>query len=424
MASKTILCPYCFNEFNNTEALYQCESEERNRDGEYECQRVTSDEYDRYWKGEDLPLRYVWPQKSGFLSKLRGPSFDQQKCPHCGYRSRRFVCPHCYNWLPTDMIENGSEIISVIGSPSSGKTNYIVALIQQLRKYGYKMDLQVNPTQVYRDGHKDESTQNLFKKFETQLFKDHTVLFKTAVNKAEIPWIFHLTQQSTGKDIYLVFYDTAGERFLENIKNNAKYLEKSSGVIVLLDVLSVPYIKKKLQEMGMDEFAGKPSEDLEAIHTSLANFEDKNVYQKPFAFVFSKFDAVINNAGVLEFNASAFVNGQDYINSNYIKDGKVNLNEINKVSYTIEQAMDDGDTWDVGNFLLFAQNWCSKKNLQLPAYKRDSNDPDNNYKFFGVSAFGCMPDDSDMLEAVKPYRVMDPLIWILHKLGKFDIPVK
>ncbi|MDE6772315.1 MAG: hypothetical protein K2J49_06920, partial [Muribaculaceae bacterium] len=174
MASKKILCPYCFEEFENTQAWYQCESEERDNDGDFRCKRVTSDEYDKYWKGKDLLMRNVWQQKSGFFARLSGPKLNAQKCPQCGYNSRRFVCPHCFNWLPTEMIENGAEIISVIGSPSSGKTNYIVALIHQLRKYGYKMNLQVIPTQLYRDGHKEESTQNLFKRMESQLFTEKT----------------------------------------------------------------------------------------------------------------------------------------------------------------------------------------------------------------------------------------------------------
>ena len=39
------------------------------------------------------------------------------------------------------MIEKGSEIISVVGGPASGKSNYIVALIHQLLKYQSKLGL-------------------------------------------------------------------------------------------------------------------------------------------------------------------------------------------------------------------------------------------------------------------------------------------
>lgn len=416
MASKKILCPYCFEEFENTESWYQCESDERDSDGEYRCERVVSEAYDRYWHGEDLPMRNVWQQKSGMLTRLLGPKFDTQKCPQCGYKSRRFVCPHCFNWLPTEMVEGGAEIISVIGSPSSGKTNYIVALIQQMRKYGYHLDLQVSPTQIYRDGHKDESTQNIYNKLHDSLFKNGDVLAKTAVNQKDIPWIFRLSQQKTGKQIFLVFYDTAGERFKENLKNEVKYLQKSSAVIVILDTLSIKEIHKILKKHGLENAGGKTTASYDDIKDALVNFEDDSKYKKPFAFVFSKFDAVIDHTDELDFNADEFKRGDRKINSEFIKNGEVDLGKIDAISQTIEEAL--RDEWDEGSFAHFAQGWAANNKNPNP------NDPNNNYKFFGVSAFGGMPDDSNRLEEVKPYRVMDPLIWVLHKLGQFEFKTK
>lgn len=418
MAKKNILCPYCFNEFENTAALYQCESEERDSDGEYRCQRVTSPEYDNYWKGEDLPIRNIWEQKSGFMSRFFKPKFEHQKCPQCGYNSRRFVCPHCCNWLPSEMIEGGSEIISVIGSPSSGKTNYIVALIHQLRKYGYKMDLQVIPTQIYRDGHKEESTQNLFKKMDSQLFSDKTVLQKTSQKKTDIPWIFHLSQPSTEKSIYLVFYDTAGEKFQIDIKNTAKYLKESAGVIMILDTLSIDYVKDILKKKDMEGLGGA-SASYEEIQTALNNFKTESgtsIEEKPFAFVFSKFDAIIDNSRDLDFAADEFMAGDRKLDSEFIKTGKLDLDKINDISEVIEENIDGN--WDIGALGHYALNWSNKKG------KKDPRNPANNYKFFGVSAFGSMPDESGNLQKVEPYRVMDPLIWILQKLGQFNIPLK
>lgn len=418
MASKLILCPYCFKKFENNQALYQCESEERDSDGDYRCKRITSDKYDRYWKGEDLLIRNVWKQKSGLSSRLFGPKFDTQLCPKCGYKSRRFVCPHCYNWLPTEMIENGADIISVIGSPSSGKTNYIVALIQQLRKYGYKMNLQVIPTQIHRDGHKEESTQNLYKKLENQLFTDKTVLQKTSDKKTDIPWIFHLSQPSTGKSIYLVFYDTAGEKFQSDIKNTAKYLKESSAVIMILDTLSIDYVKEILEKKNQQGLGGV-SANYDEIQTALNNFKTESgtiIENRPYAFVFSKFDAIIDNKNDLDFAADEFVVGDKKSNSSYIKTGVLDLSKVNSISETIEEAL--YEQWDMGALADYALNWGAKKGV------RDPNNPYNKYKFFGVSAFGGMPDESGTLTKVEPYRVMDPLIWILHKLGQFNIPVK
>ncbi|MDE5875395.1 MAG: hypothetical protein K2H15_07085, partial [Muribaculaceae bacterium] len=293
---------------------------------------------------------------------------------------------------------------------------YIVALIHQLRKYGYKMNLQVIPTQIYRDGHKDESTQNLFKKMDSQLFTDKTVLQKTSDKKTDIPWIFHLSQPSTGKSIYLVFYDTAGEKFQSDIKNTAKYLKESSGVIMILDTLSIDFVKDILTKKNQQGLGGA-SANYEEIQTALNSFRSESgvaIEEKPFAFVFSKFDAIINNSQDLDFDATEFITGDRKIDSEYIKTGKLDLAKIEDISEVIEENI--YDRWDIGDLGHYALNWSAKKGVRVP------RDPKNNYKFFGVSAFGSMPDETGTLEKTEPYRVMDPLIWILHKLGQFDIP--
>ncbi len=426
MADKTILCPYCFEEFRTSEALYQCVNLEKDNDGEYCCPRETQEGYDRYWRGEDLPLRYTWPQKKkGFFARFGSSTLEASKCPQCGQLSERFVCPHCFNHLPIEMVQNGSEIISVVGSPSSGKTNYIITLIQQLRKFGSRLDLQVTPMQVYSDGHKDDATDIVYNKMREQLFDSGYVIEKTPEAKKDVPLIFHVYQQSTNRSIYLVFYDTAGEKFQENIKNNAKYLSRSSGVIVLLDCLSVPYIKEALRDKGFDELTGRPSMPLTEIQTALANAQQDRVdiYSKPFAFVFSKFDAVIDNKDALnDFPVQAFCKGDQYLDSSYKKTGKLDIDKINEINSTIELALDDEKTWDQTEFRLFAHNWTSQKNKKININSRDLDDSDNNYRFFGVSALGSMPVDSSVEGKVTPYRVMDPLIWMLYKLGKFNIP--
>ena len=86
------------------------------------------------------------------------------------------------------------------------------------------------------------------------------------------------------------------------------------------------------------------------------------------------------------------------------------------------QALDYA-LWDQTEFRKFAHNWTSAKNKKIfNLNSRDLDDPDNNYRFFGVSALGSMPVDSSVEGTVTPYRVMDPLIWMLYKLGKFNIP--
>lgn len=52
-----------------------------------------------------------------------------------------------------------------------------------------------------------------------------------------------------------------------------------------------------------------------------------------------------------------------------------------------------------------------------------------NGQFFGVSALGGMTDSAMEIQTkgdgeIKPIRVLDPLVWILIKLGDFGIKCK
>lgn len=405
---KSILCPYCFETFDNTQVMMQCTNfNTRTVDGKpiEICQREENRLFNEHWD-EIVMSKHVFSPSIGLKDRLLGYKPKACKCDRCGADSHRFVCPHCNNWLPTKMIEKGSEIISVIGGPASGKSNYIVALIQQLQKYGYKLQLgTITPQQEGRN--REEATDRLYEKAMKIIFEQHKSMDKTVPKAHPIPWIFRLESHATKKAVYLVFYDTAGESFKhpEEIRRNAKYLEKSKAVIVLLDTLSLPYIKRILDSKNIvnPDQATPFNETMNALY----NFATDNphLYKRPFAFVMSKFDSVIENQEDLEFDIEPFKH-----NSSFIQTGKLSLREIDESSDMIKSYMESH--WDEGQLGYDVINKWG-----------------DNARFFGVSALGAMANenlDIDIPEnqKVKPFRVMDPLIWILHKLGGFGIPVE
>lgn len=404
---KTILCPYCFEDFDSTEVMVQCDNfATRTVDGTPQeiCGRENNRRFNEHWD-EIVLSKHVFRPNISFLDKIRGYKPKACKCDKCGANSSRFVCPHCNNWLPTEMIEKGSEIISVIGGPASGKSNYIVALINQLQKYGYKLQLgQILPQLVGRK--KEEYTRNLYEKAKNSIFKDHIPVAKTATTEHPIPWIFRLESHATKKAVYLVFYDTAGESFkdIEEINRNAKYLDKSKAVIVLLDTLSLPYIQKILVEKKIvNQDKATPFGDTMNALYNFAN-ENKHLYKRPFAFVMSKFDSVIQNQEDLEFDIEPFKH-----NSSFIQTGKFSLREVDEASDMIKGYMESH--WEEGQLGRdVVEGWG------------------DNARFFGVSALGAMTNENQQIDIpenqdVKPFRVMDPLIWTLYKLGGFGIPV-
>lgn len=40
-----------------------------------------------------------------------------------------------------------------------------------------------------------------------------------------------------------------------------------------------------------------------------------------------------------------------------------------------------------------------------------------NAHFFGVSSFGAAPDNGRLPDEIKPHRVLDPILWLLHQSG-------
>lgn len=408
---KSILCPYCYQKFDNNSIEVECDNNATNMSGELVCKKKRNDKFSKHW-GNDLETHHIYQPKLGMFSFLTSYKPKPEKCPQCGSMSQKFVCPECNNWLPTEMVEKGAEIISVIGGPASGKTNYIVTLIQQMKKYGNKLGLAITPQQVGRN--KEEFTSKKYEKARENIFDFKMPVPKTAVAKPkhEIPWILRLESYETGKAVYLVFYDTAGENFKDSqsISKNAEYLKESKAVICVLDTLSVKKIKKVLEsnEIENNDIATPFDETLIALYNIQTNKTDCPMTNKPFAFVLSKFDVVIDHHEDLGCDVSTFLNDDGSPrNSDFIKTGKLNLDQIEAGHNAIKGYMDDSETWDESEH---------SKNI--------TNRWGENARFFGVSSFGCMPDENTNLKGdadgeIKPYRVMDPLIWALYKVGGF-----
>lgn len=426
----TILCPYCYEHFESKEALVQCGNDRVRPDGNFECEHSEHPEYARFW-GAGNPIGHIFPARRGGLFGW-GALKVKQICDECSKENiDRFVCPHCYNRIPTEMIENGAEIISVIGFPNSGKTNYIIALVHELMHKGYTLGIDVTPSQIHPDGNQFRkfATDQRFNEMEEVLFRRKEFLQKTTVKNNYIPLIFKLYQRSTDKTIYLVFYDTAGEDFTDsNRMNNSdtlKYLRESSGLIILADPFSIKEVTDKLQARYADngDFLTQVGQsqgsnaDLMSLKNTLAESlkHIPEIFSKPVAFVFSKFDIIINNKDLfVNFSVDAFKEGNTLKDSSFVDTKMVDVANIDATSEAIEGYL---NLWGQSFFNEWVQNWAADKK------NPNSGDTKNMYKFFGVSSTGSM-SEAGQLTSVKPFRVMDPLVWVLLKLGKFNIPTK
>lgn len=404
--SKIITCPYCYNKFVNKDVEYQCENIETTVDGTRKCEEEIDQRFNDHW-GVQKESRHFFKGKP---FSLFSSTPKASKCDKCGKPSTRFVCPHCHNWLPTEMIEEGSEIISIVGAPNSGKTVYFFNLMRQLEMKGYLLGLTVTVQDEGPDKYK--KTSMIYRDMVKLMYEDKLLPPKTPVNegKKPVPLIFKLSNkklgQKSGKTIYIVFYDTPGEAFQdsEQISRMADHVSNSAGILLFVDPYNIQKLTETLQAASNGEvLSGGTQENDTVLNSLLQKVDVKQSENKPFAIVFSKIDAVME--GLSKEGAGVLQNNIDLKkNSSFLKNKKLSLSEIEQISGALEEISHD---WDVG----------AMKARIREKYREE------NIKMFAVSSLGCQPVNGE-IPNLNPYRVMDPLVWILHKMGGFDIPVE
>ena len=402
--SKIITCPYCYNKFENDDVEYQCENIERSVDGTPKCPEEADKRFNDHW-GIPVESRHFFKGKPfGLFSSEPKPS----KCDKCGKQSSRFVCPHCHNWLPTDMIKDGAEIISIVGAPNSGKTVYFFNLMRQLQKKASSLGISVTVQDEGPDPTKKTSV--IYKGMVKKMYEDNELPPKTPVIEGErpIPLIFKVSNEKAGKkggkSIYIVFYDTPGEAFQdrEQMDRMADHVSNSAGILLFIDPYNIKKLTGTLQSASEEEIVtGSELENENVLNSLLQKVNRKESEDKPFAIVFSKIDAVLDGLSAERAGGLATILDLDR-NSSFLKTKKFNLSEIDQISNALEEMSEE---WDVE----YIKSQVNEK------YKEE------NIKMFAVSSLGSQPKDGRIID-LNPYRVMDPLIWILYKIG-FDIPI-
>lgn len=401
-----ILCPFCLNKFKNSKAKLIC------RDTENKCKRASTREFCDYWgysEGNRAALRpHIY---DGGWSLFGGPP-KLKNCPICGDDKPHYICPHCHNKLPYDMVEYGTDIIPIIGGPSVGKTIFTVALINQLNKYGYKFKLVSTIQSLFGNASEE------FSEMEETLFKEHQLLGKTAARSDGkcIPWFIRVeSKRRNSRPTYLIFYDIAGEQFVDakTMEHMARPIYHASGAIVLLDTLEIPMVQRVRKQAGIIDQERHFS--IEKTFNALVELASENKKQKvmndmPIAFTFSKVDAVYTFRSSLGALGEAVDLRQ---NSNFTST-RYGLNNYRQAEF--DAFLREVDQMDAG--FRVALREC-----ELEQLIGNNNWSEDNIRIFGISSLGQEPevDGSIRTEQITPYRVLDPLIWILHKLEKLDI---
>jgi hypothetical protein len=357
---RTIICPFDFKEFPVEHLIY----------GNPE-------------KSDRIKATYTRAEKIwGRLCGRRRPKIVKKD----GVAYRQKFCP-AGHLLPVTADRQESLTVGLIGAKYSGKTHYVGALVNRL--FGRTAeDLGIGPW-----GLTDDTNRRYEREFKAPLFDDHKELPMTIGTPA--PLIYEVRLDLPGRDqfrsVNLALYETAGESLWdpEKARETVQYLSVAAGVILLVDPLQIDSVRERLPASFT-----RPRKDPEATPTSIINnirgileeHQMSTVLSVPVAVVLAKCD-VLRDAGLIEPNRLWCMEDKrhiGYFHSDWHEDMSGMMGEYLR-------------RWDINAYATVVS--------QFP-----------RHAFFGVSSTGCA-SQGGRYEFVSPWRVEDPLVWLLTELG-------
>lgn len=410
------ICPFCFERIN----LYQVD---------FRCANIP----EQCPPENDALLAQflgVGSQKMNKVVKIPSPSTKIEKmwlpapleatCQVCHQKTTIRLCPNCHSELPSTVGEFEDIIFTIIGTKNAGKSHYLSVLITQIQhEISPHFDCTLHPLN-------DETVQRYLNDFYSPVFGNQKIIqvngSEPAINsRRRLPLTYTLSFNQKGKVrdvITLVFFDTAGEELdyedTNRIENKAIY--QSSGLILLLDSLQLPAVRKQLPPhtilpsaqllekavSGMrDEFEKHHLLERVALlirqaHQKMSNY----LIKSPIAIALSKMDVL-----------SPLLDNNSIINSPSQHPGYFDIDVFNQVNSEIKYQVRD---WAEDLIDVVEHNF-------------------QHYAFFGITALGCNPVMSQKIDSLKPRRVEEPFLWLLWKhhiisdqtfLGKLEFKLR
>jgi len=319
----------------------------------------------------------------------RPPKFAKDDSGHI---LRDKQCPKCNHSLPWSTGEQTDLIIGMVGAKYSGKSHYVATLVQRLQN------------EVGRDFeasliHVDQATVERYRdEFYEQLYGNHAELQTTQPGAKPLLYNFTVDgsiwgRRESNRSVTLAFYDTAGEDFEsdEKVRDFVRYLSKASGLIFIIDPLQIQLLrqdigrKAKLPEVHSD---GAPNKILGTVIGELQKYglaSANNELPIPVAIVFTKCDVLRDN--------------------NLIESNRQWVRDIHHRRFYDLTLHDDINSI----FSYLVEKWSM-------ATYNDIRTRFKKYSMFGVSATGCASDEDNRFPFISPWRVEDPLLWLLYEL--------
>lgn len=312
-------------------------------------------------------------------------------CYYCGtvIKNKDVVrtCPECGELLPSLYAKNISKyppvFLNIIGERGHGKTIYLNALNWCLTVLSRYVD------QFSYSAVDDNSLR--FQDNSWNLYKTGSLASATPKSFAK-PTVFHLSNLSMYGNRALIINDSAGEIYRDDVFQTERYQ---------------PFVTKcptTIAMISLTETDGHYRIDrlLSGLLNTYAKNNPKSInQQKNVIIALSKGDAINKR------NVPSLIH--DYLMSDPLSQ---EINELpNKKNINVNVATYLREMSEISKYI---QEWLVESNLfakNMVALAKNNN---VNLEFTLISSLGYQPFDGKLTAAPRPYRVLDPLFWLLE----------
>ncbi|MGH3522480.1 MAG: hypothetical protein ACRDU4_06540 [Mycobacterium sp.] len=411
----TVACPYCYHPINQHKLAYQCLG--RGVPGGPRCAKREDELRQQLTNVRTAAYPTFVPASRRLFGngvKTLLGSGGTSACPHCGGRTGLRACPACHTPLSSIFAESRSPLVGMVGGKGAGKTVYLSVLYHELCttvRRRFLADIRLTGDQQGGAG----SPRQWLENYVEQLFTHGRLFEQTAESRngqrAPVVLEWRQPQRRLGSPTLgprrfgttvLSFYDAAGEDLTsqERVHTQA-YLGVANGLILLLDPWQLPGAMGRIDvPAAAVREAEPPLEVLNRITELLRvshQVKASRRVQVPLAVVFAKMDAFFPALGgnhPLLVKPAAPVHHHTMAGYDEAT-GQDTHEHVRAMLH--DYGADDIDAHLMHNYATF--------------------------RYFAVSALGATPDYAAKAVdpgGVQPFRVEEPLLWLLKGFGVID----
>jgi GTPase SAR1 family protein len=394
-----IVCPYCFSKFHHEEVVFRAA---HHRDDD-EALALQEDELLNKYREKfglapiDELEAVIYPAMIPDENKIHSDNVLMGVSDKYSVVTKKRLCPGCHNEIPVTAGKYPSNIISIVGATSVGKSVYITSLIHTLQHVTASnfsaacIPLNNAISRRFRD------------EYEIPLFENGNLLEATATTKRQEPFIFQFVFKDEGQaPLTLVFFDVAGEGMTEQeyLQLHAPHIKNSAGILFLVDPMQIRAIRQKmLHQMGENPgkivgLAAEPRDVVVSLFEDFIAHQENNKTDIPTAVVLTKSDLLY----ALSSDEGEYIRSNSNVFNNITHSGFLNLDEYENINGEISRFLAKVDRPFVDS---------------IDVYFREAS-------YFAVSALGSNPVDQQVSGIISPIRVDEPFIWLLYKLGYIE----